>query len=202
MFSLVGCSSSEPNKSSSAASPSQPSKPAVKNEEPEQRETGRAAFQKVYASARIWAPDAQPLAIESLPRKGDADGKAAIWNAKFASASRRSIRTFTWSGASGEDAPERGISPGKIDEYSPENASTRPFSINFLKVDSDQAFEVAQKHGGSALLKKDKDLLTKYALQWEPRQNQLLWRIIYGPSESKLRVLVDASSGNFVKLEK
>src|SRR6266481_1628451 len=110
-FSMVGCSSSEPKGPAPNTSTPQAGKTEAKTEEPEERETGRAAFQKVYSSARIWAPDAQPLAIESFPRKGDTDGKASVWNAKFASVSKRSIRTFTWSGASGEDAPERGISP-------------------------------------------------------------------------------------------
>lgn len=179
-------------------------KPAPKPARTAQLETGRAAFQKVYASARMWTPDAQPLILESQPREGDKDGQAAVWNAGFASAGKRSARNFTWSGATGEDAPEQGISLGRIDVYSPENASTQTFSTNFLKVDSDKAFETAQKHGGAGVLKKNPALLPKYTLVWDPQNSRLLWRITYGasPRDTKLRVLVDASTDAFVKLEK
>jgi hypothetical protein len=201
---VVGCSSPKPNPSTNDNAPKPQAQPAPKPAETAQVETGRAAFQKLYASAHIWAGDAQPLTLESIPRKGDAEGKAAVWTAKFASASKRSIRSFMWSGATGEDAPEQGISPGRIDVYSPENASTQPFSLNFLKVDSDKAFDVAQKHGGKAILKKNPDLPVKYSLEWDRQRNRLLWRVIYGGSDSdaKLRVLVNASTGEFVGLEK
>jgi hypothetical protein len=199
---VFGCSSPKPNTTNDNA-PKAQSKPAPKPAETAQLETGRAAFQKLYASAHIWAPDTQPLTLESVPRKGDGEGKAAVWTAKFASASKRNIRSFMWSGAAGEDAPEQGISPGKIDVYSPENASTQPFSLNFLKIDSDKAFEVAQKHGGKAIQKKKPDLPIKYALEWDRQHNRLLWRVIYGSeNDSKLKALVNASTGEFVGLEK
>ncbi|MCU1309924.1 MAG: hypothetical protein JWO20_1049 [Candidatus Angelobacter sp.] len=202
---LHGCSSSKPAEpgNTPSATPAA-SKPQPKHAETAQLETGRAAFQKLYASAHIWAPDAQPLALESIPRPGDGEGRAAVWTAKFASASKRSIRSFTWSGATGEDAPEAGISPGRIDDYSPENASTQPFSLNFLKIDSDKAFEIAQKHGGKAVLKKNPDLPVKYALEWDRQHNRLLWRLIYGGAENdaKLKLLVNGATGEFVGVQK
>jgi hypothetical protein len=204
-LSLHGCSSSKPAESGNTPSSAPAtSKPQPKPAETAQLETGRAAFQKLYASAHIWAPDVQPLTLESIPRKGDGEGKATVWTAKFASASKRSIRSFTWSGATGEDAPEQGISPGRIDVYSPENASTQPFSINFLKIDSDKAFDIAQKHGGKAVLKKNPDLPLKYALQWDHQHDRLLWRMIYGGSENdaKLKLVVNAATGEFVGIEK
>src|SRR6266481_2555907 len=93
-LSLNGCSSSKPAEPGNTPSATPASNPQPKAAETAQLETGRAAFQKLYASAHIWAPDAQPLTLESVPRKGDVDGKASVWTAKFASASRRSIRNF------------------------------------------------------------------------------------------------------------
>ena len=194
---LAGCSSSP--------APTGESKPASAPKVPEnQTEAGREALQKMYASARVWSPDSQPVSLTSVPRKGDSVGKAAVWSASFASAAKHSIRNFMWSGAGGEDAPESGISLGSIDTYSPDNQSTRPFDMNFLKVDSTDAFEVAQKHGGEALLKKTPDMLTKYQLQWDPRASKLFWSIQYDPrgSQYKLDVLVNASTGWFVRVEK
>src|SRR5438552_7509445 len=158
---LAGCSSEAPK---SAEQPAQPAAAKPKKAEASELRAGREALQTMYASARIWAGDAQPVSLSSLPRKGDANGKAAIWGASFASAGKRSIRNFTWSGAAGDDAPEPGVSQGSIDVYSPQNASTRPIDMNFLKIDSDVAFTTAQKHGGATLLKKTPDALTKYVL--------------------------------------
>jgi hypothetical protein len=159
-------------------------------------ETGRFAFQKLYVSALIWGRDVQPLMLESVPRRDDTDGRAAEWTAKFVSPGKQSIRSFTWS-------IEEGVSPGRIDVYSPGNASTQAFNTNFLKIDSDKAFEIAQKNGGKAVLKKNPDLPIKFALMWDRQHNRLLWRVIYGPeNQSKLRLLVNALTGEFVGVEK
>ena len=61
------------------------------------------------------------------------------------------MKLFVWSGLVGPDAPEQGISFSAEDSWSPSNSSTQPFDIAFLKVDSDKAYEVAQKNGGEKL---------------------------------------------------
>src|SRR4051812_728209 len=98
---LVGCSSQPQNNSQS---PSTQSAAKPKTAEANQLKAGREALQSMYASARVWAGDSQPVSLTSNPRKGDTAGKAAVWNASFASASKRSIRNFTWSGATGDNA--------------------------------------------------------------------------------------------------
>jgi hypothetical protein len=165
---------------------------------------GREALQTMYAAARNWSIDVQPVSLISSPRKGDAAGKAAVWGASFASAGKKSIRNFTWSGATGDDAPEPGVSQGSIDTYSPQNASTQPFDLNFLKVDSTDAFETAQKHGGATILKKAPDTLVKYQLIWDAHGSRLLWSIKYGPAGAtqKLNAIMDASTGQFLHIEK
>jgi len=167
--------------------------------------TGREAFQKLYATAHMWAPDAQPYRLQSDLFKDStgAGGKAMIWRAGFASATRRSIKAFVWSGSHSEEAPSFGVSSGTEDTYNPGNTSTRVFDIAFLKVDSDQAFEVAQQHGGDKLMKQDPKQPVFYVLSWNPKQNALLWHVVYGASEAeaKLRVAVDASTGVFERVE-
>jgi hypothetical protein len=195
---LAGCSSSR----------KLAEKQEAKAEQPKALEllTGRVAFQKLFVTARSWAPDAQPFRLESEPLKQalGADGKAGVWRGYFASPGKRMLKPYVWSGISGPDAPERGISPGTEDIFNPANISTLPFDFAFLKSDSDQAFEAAQAHGGKKLLDADPQLPVKYALIWNPGANELVWRVIYGTSESdaKLRVAVDASTGTFLKAEK
>jgi hypothetical protein len=198
---VVGCSSKPQD---DTQQPKQESSAKTKKTAAAELKAGREALQTMYASARIWAGDAQPVSLTSNPRKGDSAGKAAVWGASFASADKKAIRNFSWSGATGEDAPESGVSQGSIDVYSPNNASTRPFDMNFLKVDSTDAYAMAQKHGGATFLKKTPDALTKYQLLWDPRAARLSWSIKYAPSgdESKLNVTVNASTGQFVHIEK
>jgi len=193
---LTGCTS-EP------AKPVQTEKPKPKTTE---AVTGRSAFQKLYISARGWARDAQPYRLESqitADWKGK-DGKSAIWRAYFASPNQRGVKPFIWSGSQAPDAPSSGITPGNEDTYNPTNSSTRVFDTAFIKLDSDKALEVAQKHGGEKILQKNPDNPIVYVLNWDGVTNELIWHVIYGdsPEDAKLRVAVNASNGEFLRVEK
>jgi hypothetical protein len=193
---MAGCSSE-------SSKPAQTQKPQPK---PVELQTGRYAFQKMYVAARGWARDAQPFRLESqlMTDSRGKDGKADVWRASFASPAGRSAKPYMWSGTDVQDAPARGISPGTEDTYSPTNASTQVFDIAFLKVDSDKALELAQKHGGDKVLEKDPDTPILYALDWSHATNELIWHVIYGTSrdDAKLRVAVNATTGEFIRVEK
>jgi hypothetical protein len=180
---------------------SQSNQPAPKPQPPELL-TGRSAIQQLYIAARGWASDARPYQLQSTAigdNKGR-DGKAPFWRAAFASASQRSSKPYSWSGIDSADAGSRGISPGTQDAYTPGN----DFDIQFLKIDSDKAFEVAQKHGGEKVLQESQDLAVIYELDWNRSGNNLVWHVIYGGSrnDAKLVADVDASSGEFLRKEK
>lgn len=178
---------------------SEPSKPAEKPK-PKAPEaiTGSSALYKCYIAARGWAQDAQPFRIESQASadSNGHDGKSVTWRAGFASPARRASKAYSWS--NGE------VSPEVEDTYSPTNSSTLVFNIQFLKIDSDKAFEAAQKHGGDKLLETEKDTPINYALDWNRQTNELVWHVIYGTDRdsAKLRVAVNASTGDFLRVEK
>jgi hypothetical protein len=183
-------------------------KPTESKPEPKGPEllTGRAAFQKVFIAARNYAVDAKPFRIESTPTS-DADGhdgKSALWRASFASPQLRGVKPFTWSGSTAPDAPSRGVSPGNEDVYNPGNASTQIFDVAYLKVDSDQAYATAQKHGGDKILEKEPTTPVIYVCDWNHNTNELVWHVIYGDSrdKSKLTVAVNASTDEFIRVEK
>jgi len=180
---------------------SEPSQPAPKAEPPEAL-TGRSAFQKLYIAARGWAADVRPYQLQSQvigDNKGK-DGKAAIWRAAFASASMRASKPYTWSGVDSADAPSHGVSPGTQDPYTPGN----DYDMQFLKIDSDKAFDVGQKHGGDKVLEKNPDTAVLYMLDWSRPTSELIWHVIYGNSrdDAKLTVSVNASTGDFIRVEK
>jgi hypothetical protein len=193
---ITGCTSAPPKPASTG--PTEPKAAEL--------QTGRYAFQKLFIAAHGWARDAQPFRLESqvtADSKGK-DGKAAVWRASFASPAGRSAKPYVWSGTDAADAPSRGISPGNEDTYSPTNSSTQVFDVNFLKVDSDKAFEVAQKHGGDKVLEKTPDTPVLYVLDWSHAANKLIWHVIYGTSrdDAKLIVDVDGTSEEFIRTEK
>jgi hypothetical protein len=191
-----------------SACDSNTAKPAPSKPEPKAAEllTARAAFQKVFIAARNYAADVKPFRIESTPSSDSNghDGKSAIWRASFASAMQHGVKPFIWSGTDSPDAPSRGVSPGNEDNYNPSNASTQIFDVAFLKVDSDQAFAEAQKHGGEKILAKDPTTPVIYICDWNHNTNELTWHVIYGGSreDAKLTVAINASSGAFTRVEK
>jgi hypothetical protein len=191
-----------------SACDSNTAKPAQSKPEPKPAEllTARAAFQKVFIAARNYAADVKPFRIESTPssESNGHDGKSAIWRASFASAMQHGVKPFIWSGTDAPDAPSRGVSPGNEDTYNPSNASTQIFDVAFLKVDSDQAFAEAQKHGGEKIMANDPATPVIYICDWNHNTNELTWHVIYGGSRetAKLTVAINASSGAFIRVEK
>lgn len=181
---------------------SEPSQPAAKPEPP-QVLTGRSAIQKLYVSARGWAGDARPYQLQSGivgDNKGH-DGKAVVWSASFVSASIHTSKPYTWSGIDAPDAPSRGITQGTQDtSFVPTNS----FDMQFLKIDSDKAFEVAQKHGGEQILQKKPDAPVLYRLDWNTSGNNLIWHVMYGGTgaDAALTADVDATTGEFLRKEK
>lgn len=185
--------------SSTSTKPAETTKPQPK---PPEVLTARNAFQRLYISARSWGQDARPYRVESATNSDSNghDGKSAIWRAFFASAVQRGTKPYTWSGSEGS---ERGVNAGIEDNYNPNNASTQAFDLAFLKIDSDKAFEVAQQHGGTKVLDKSPDTSVLYLLEWNRVENVLLWHVIYGSREApKLKVAVNASTGEFLRVEK
>jgi hypothetical protein len=197
LIGLAGCDSN-PSGVHAAA------KPAPK---PTEALTGREAFQKVYVQARGWAPDAKPVRLESATTSdsGGQDGKSALWRGYFASPSRRSIKSYIWSGSSAEEnARDRGVTARPEDTWSPNNSSAYAFELAYLKIDSGKAWEIAQQHGGEKLLQADPKQPVQYTLAWNTLTNELVWHVVYGTSvnSAKLRVAVNASDGKFIRVER
>jgi hypothetical protein len=197
---FIGCSSNPPSGQQQKA-PAEPAKPAA---DANKADTGRVAFQRMYVAARGWARDAMPVGLESQGTQEfpGRDGKAGVWRGTFGSASRQAMKPFVWSGVNSEDAPTPGINPGSEDSFSATNTSTRPFDFNYLKVDSDRAYEIAMAHGGKEFVAKNKDLNIRYTLTFDGRSSQLRWIVNMESASAKARpltVILDATSGTFLK---
>jgi hypothetical protein len=157
---------------------------------------------QMASMAGRWAPDALPYHMESaLNAESDGhDGKSTVWKAMFASATRRTYRVFTCSGSRLPDAPAIGVSATPEAPYSP-NVPVLMFQPFLLNSDSDEVFKLAQDKGGAKLMEKNPKQPVIYLLDWDSRNKQLLWVVVYGESskDAKGRGVVDATTGKFLR---
>ena len=179
----------------SPASPPRPQRPNPRLPKPSQ-EAARSYKCYIFGPRMGAGCAAVSCRVMAAADSKGRDGKAAEWRTGFASPSLHSTKAYTW--ANGD------ISHGVDDTYSPTNSSTQVFNIQFLKTDTDKAFAVAQEHGGDKLWQKEPDTPVLYVLDWNRQENALLWHVIYGADRdtAKLRVAVNASTGEFARVEK
>jgi hypothetical protein len=192
----IGCSSS-PNQPAPEASAATESQTAAKTEAPAKPSlfTARECFGQLQSMAARWSPDAKPFLMESSddPDALGRDGKSPQWSAMFASPMRNATRTFTCS--------KNGVDAGLETAYS---SSVIPFDAFLFKTNSDEAFKVAQEHGGDGVLKRDDKVPVTYALQMSRGQSVPYWFVIYGTQmkNSKGVGVINATTGAFVRATK
>jgi len=164
--------------------------------------SGRQAFQYVYGSSRIWAPDSMPLTIRSLnvPGVPSENGKAGAWEVVFVSETMARARAYTWSAVETENV-HKGVFPGPQESWRP-GGPNQPFSPALLKVDTTEALVAAINISGPYLNKPGQRPPVSYLLNYETatRYPNPVWRVLWGGSVSSAEytVTVDASTGKVV----
>jgi hypothetical protein len=188
---LAGCSDSPP--------------PAARQAEPPPAPvTGRQAFQYLYGSSRIWAPDSMPLTIRSLHAPGVPGGKgtAGAWEVVFVSSTNARARTYTWSAVEAEGL-HKGVFPGPQEAWHAGGAN-QPFSPALLKADTPEALDAATKSPASVayLSKPGQRPMVDYLLDFEAatRFPNPVWHVLWGGtlSSAEYSATVDASTGKIV----
>ena len=186
---LGGCS--EPTKTEKTKVPEKTPEPL----------TGRQAFQRIFPQARAWAPDAQPVELRSirLSQVKPEKGRSGAWEAMFVSASKGKSRTYTYSAAEAEGNLHEGVFAGPEESYSGPRGPAFPFVIAALKVDSDQAYDLAAEKSRD-YIQKHPDMPISYLLEQTNRFPSLTWRVIWGESvsASDYSVFVDATLGRYL----
>ena len=195
---LMGCSGNKP----ATAASEQPKAEAPKEEEKPTLYTGKPCVLRMADLAQRWAPDALPFHVESTvtSEANGQDGKATIWRGMFAAPSRGTFRTFTCSGSHRPGQPAYGVTSTAEMAYAP-NVPGLLFQRFYLQADSDEAYRVAQQHGGNVLLKKDLKQPVTYMLDWDSKRQELVWGVMYGTgqADSKGVGIINASKGTFLR---
>jgi DNA-binding beta-propeller fold protein YncE len=164
--------------------------------------TGQEAYAKMQAMALRWAPDAQPVHIESglTAESNGQGGKSAVWTGFFASPSRGVVKTIVCSGSRQPDAEPFGVTvKGGEAPYTADFAALS-FQSMLLKTDSDKAFAVAQQNGGETLLKQDPKQPVVYSLEGDKKQNPV-WYVIYGKTKKEAKGIgvINATTSAFIR---
>jgi len=190
---LTGCSSQPPAKTVE-------SKPAAEAKKQPVLYTAQECLKRVEGQARLWATDARPIHIESdlSSESLGHEGKSAVWRFMFVSAQRGAMGAFMCSGSLDATAPAYGLSQG-MDIALPREGNA--FDSFLLKVDSDKAFQVAQGHGGEALLKKTPEQPVTYIVEMGRGQTVPQWFVIYGKNlkDNKGLGVINATTGAWVR---
>jgi hypothetical protein len=190
LFLLLGACS-EPTKTEKAKEPAKPPEPL----------TGRQAFQRIYPQARGWAADAQPIEVRSVPlaQVPAEQGKSGAWEVIIVSVSKGKSRTYTYSALEAEGNLHEGVFAGPEESYSGPRGPAFPFLIAALKVDSDQAYDIAAQKSQD-YIKKHPGMPISYLLEQTNRFPNPAWRVIWGESASAsdYSVFVDATLNQYL----
>jgi hypothetical protein len=177
---------------SSAPSP----KAAAKPPEPV---TGLHALYQMYTFSRTWAQDLKIIRLSSIdvPEVKPVPGKAAAWQAQFASEALGRARTYTLSVYEKSVTLRQGIFADPPASLSP---GIRSFVIADAATDSDKAWEVSRDHGRK-YAEQHPDAPISYILEGDLQTGAPVWRVIWGLSaaSSSFSVLVDAHTGNYLR---
>ena len=156
----------------------------------------KTAFWEMYKPARQWATDLLPLTVVSkeIPGMKNEDGKAAMWQVTFASASRQEARTFTYAVAAHSPDIYKGVTIGNSLPWAGPTRQLIPFQISEYAVDSDAAFKTATTQAADWLKTHPGETATM-TLQDTARFPGPVWYILWGSAKSGYQALVSASTG-------
>jgi hypothetical protein len=162
--------------------------------------TGKTAFYEMYTPARAWAVDNLPLSVKSgeVPGVKNANGKAGMWTAVFASPSLKSAATYTYSVA---EAPgiSKGVRAQGTSPWGGPTTASMTFQLGDFSVDSDAAYMAAATKAGDWL--KDTANAAKpvtFSLGAATRFPAPVWYILFGDSKSGFAAFVNASTGTVI----
>lgn len=194
---LVACSS-EPAKTTETKTETEAAKKPAGPPEPI---AARDAFFAMYKPAFAWASDMQVLTLTSGEVAGvkNADGKAGLWTAVFASPSLRMARTFTYAVADQLPTITKGVKEEGTEPWGGGSPAAMPFATGDFMIDSDAAYKTAAAKAADFL--KDPENAKKpvsMTLGAAKRFPAPVWVITFGTEKNGFRALVNASDGSII----
>jgi hypothetical protein len=172
-----------------------------KAEAPPEPVGAQKAFFRTLPSARTWAPDVEPLRVESLaiPEVKWGEGKYGAWRITYVSAAKQRLKVYTYSVAESPGNVYKDVFSPLEERWNGPSGQTLPFRMQAFKIESDKAWAVAIEKSAAYLAKKSNQP-AQVLLEWNKRFSQPSYRIFWGNSigTAEHSVFVDAVTGQFL----
>ena len=192
---LAGCSQS--TKVAASAESAGAKAPAS----PVELVTAKTAFTPMYKAAMAWSSDIQILHImpKDVPGFKNEAGKAAMWEATFASPSLHKLRVYTYAITTVLPEIHKGASSGLPLPWAGQTRDAMPIDLSRFSVDSDAAYHAAAVDAGAWTAKNPSKTLASLELGSTFKFQSPVWYVAWGDKKSGYVALVDANSGNVYK---
>jgi hypothetical protein len=161
----------------------------------------KTAFWPMYTAARHWNTDIEILRLtpKEVPGFKNEDGKAAMWEAMFASPTLHQYRVYTYAIASSPPDIFKGVSAGLREPWAGATRDTMPVELTSFNIDSDVAYQAAAADGAAWLKKNPDKGLSSFALGNNYRFQAPVWYLMWGDKKSGFVAFIDANSGKVLK---
>jgi hypothetical protein len=183
-----------------------PSKPAGEATKPAEQPaagpvTAIPAYYKMYESAYKWSPDIVLLYLAPKDPAAftDSGGKAEVWEANFASASKREQHMFTYAVAAHPPDISKGVSVGHAIPWGGATREVMAIDKALVKVDSDAAFNTAAADAKEWLAKNSGAKMSHFQLGNSGNFPAPVWYVQWGDAKKGYAVYVNATTGEAMK---
>lgn len=164
---------------------------------PPQVVAAKTAFWPMYTAAHSWASDVELLSItaKQVPGFKNEAGKAAMWEAVFASPSLHQYRTYTYSIATVPPDIYKGAVAGFEQPWGGITRDAMPIDLSLFTVDSDAAYQAASVEAADWLKKNPGKPLSTFAIGDTYKFEVPVWYLMWGNKASGYAAMIDASTG-------
>jgi hypothetical protein len=186
---FAGCSQS--------TNPANESKAAKESTSPPAPVTAKTAFWPMYTSARNWTPDLVMIRLtpKEVPGFKNEAGKAAMWQAAFASPSLHQYRIYSYAIAAVSPDIHKGVVAGLRLPWGGVTRDDMPVEISSFNVDSDAAYQAAAADAAAWLKKNPGKQPTSFQLGNTYKFQAPVWYLVWGDKKSGYVAYVDANTG-------
>jgi hypothetical protein len=163
--------------------------------------TAKVAFGLMYKSALAWSSDVQLLTLKPMEVPGfknDA-GKAAMWEAQFASPSKVQYRAYTYSIATVSPVVHKGVGTRLAMRWAGVTRDVMAIDLSAFTIDSDAAYQAAATDAGAWLKKNPDKQLTTIEAGSTYKFTSPVWLVQWGDKKAGYVALIDAATGKVYK---
>jgi hypothetical protein len=166
--------------------------------------TAKTAFWPMYKSAQAWSSDAEAMKIapKDVPGFKNDQGKAAMWEATFGSATKHQFRVYSYAITTVPPDIHKGVDAGLAMPWGGQTRDVMPIDTSAFNIDSDAAYQTAAAQAAAWLAKNPGKPPTSLELGSTFALHAPVWYIAWGDKSNGYIALVNATTGDLFKNRK